>query len=72
MSTEIFSDFGVFLVSTTFVVQRCLGGYDIGVFGFLLIKNCSVERDGKRFIKILEESQNDGNVSVSSVQKCCI
>ena len=46
--------------------------YDIGVFGFLLIKSWSVERDGKRFIEILEEPQNDGNVSVSSVQKCCI
>ena len=46
--------------------------YDIEVFGFLLIKSWSVERDGKRFIKILEEPQNDGNVSVSSVQKCCI
>ena len=43
--------------------------YDIGVFGFLLIKSWSVEHDGKRFIKILEEPQNDGNVSVSSVQK---
>ena len=75
MSTEIFSDFEAFLVSTTFAVQRCLGdknSYDIGVFGFLLIKSWSVERDGKRFIKILEEPQNDGNVSVSSVQKCCI
>ena len=45
--------------------------YDIGVFGFLLIKSWSVERNGKRFIKMLEELQNDGNVLVSSVQKCC-
>ena len=41
--------------------------YDIGVFGFLLIKSWSVERDGKRFIKILEEPQNDGNVPVSGM-----